>query len=56
MSTTATNRVAEWEKRIADVKACLPKHVILPTRLIVLADLDEAQELARIQTEEENRR
>lgn len=44
-------RVAELEKRIADLKARLPKHSIPPRMLIELEELEEALEQARAEAE-----
>lgn len=41
MSKDRSSRVAELEKRIADLKARLPKHSIPASMLIELEDLEE---------------
>ena len=50
MNENATARVAELEKRIADLKARLPQHSIPPSMLIELDELEEELEQARAQT------
>jgi len=47
---SAENRIAELERRIADLKARLPKHSVPPAMLQELEDLEE--ELARLRQEE----
>lgn len=49
-------RIAELERRIADLEARLPKHSIPPTMLIELEELEEALEEARSEGAEENLR
>jgi len=41
-------KVLELERRIADLKARLPKHSIPPTMLIELEELEEAHNDCRI--------
>lgn len=53
MSERGSNRVAELEERIADVKARLPQHSIPPAMLIELETLEEALEQARREAEHE---
>ncbi len=45
--------IEELERRIADLKARLPKHSIPPAMLIELEDLEEALEKAQSDTAEE---
>jgi hypothetical protein len=45
-----STRVAELERRIADLKARLPKHSVPPSMLIELDELEE--ELERAQQED----
>ncbi len=47
-------RVAELEKRIADLKARLPKHSIPPAMLIELEELEEELEQALVEMAQEN--
>jgi len=47
MGESANRRVAELEKRIADLTARLPKHSTPPSMLIKLDDLEEELEQAR---------
>jgi hypothetical protein len=47
MNENTTTRVAELEKKIADLKARLPKHSIPASMLIELDELEEALEEAR---------
>ena len=42
MRENATAMVAELERRIADLKARLPKHSVPPAMLIELEELEEA--------------
>lgn len=51
MSEKLSTRIAELEKRIADLRARLPKHSIPPAMLIELETLEEA--LARAKAAEE---
>ena len=44
-----TLKIAELEKRIADLKARLPKHSVPPSMLVELDDLEEELEQARTQ-------
>jgi hypothetical protein len=53
---TEAERIAELERRIADLEARLPKHSIPPTMLIELEELEEALEEARSEGAEENLR
>jgi len=48
--------VEELQKRIADLKARLPKHSVPPAMLIELEDLEEALEQARSEAIEETQR
>ncbi|MBU0704352.1 MAG: histidine kinase [Chloroflexi bacterium] len=43
------NRILELERRIADLKARLPKHSVPPSMLVELDDLEEELEQARTQ-------
>jgi len=47
MNEGAITRVAELERRIADLKARLPKHSIPPSMLIELDELEEELEQAQ---------
>jgi hypothetical protein len=49
MNENAQTRVAELERRIADLKARLPKHSAPPSMLIELDDLED--ELEQVRTE-----
>jgi len=49
-----TTQVAELEKRVADLKARLPKHSIPPAMLIELEEMEEELEQARGTTTQEN--
>ena len=44
-----SERILDLEKRIADLKARLPRHSVPPSMLVELEDLEE--ELERVQTE-----
>ena len=44
-----TLKITELEKRIADLKARLPKHSVPPSMLVELDDLEEELEQARAQ-------
>ncbi len=50
MSENVRERIEELKKRIADLKARLPKHSVPPSMLIELDDLEE--ELERMQEKE----
>ena len=48
------SRITELERRIADLKARLPKHSVPPAMLIELEELEEELEQARATTTQEN--
>ena len=50
----ASEKVAELEKRIAELQARIPKHSIPPTMLIELDDLEEELEQARAEAARED--
>jgi hypothetical protein len=50
---SVTDRIAELEERIADLKARLPKHSVPPAMLIELDELDEALEQVRAEAAQE---
>ena len=52
MSENTTTRVAELEKKIADLNARLPKHSVPTSMLIELDELEEALEQARAETDQ----
>ena len=52
MTGVVGDRLAELERRIADLKARLPKHSSPPSMLIELEELEEALEVARRQATE----
>ena len=50
MSVSTAQRIAELERRIADLKARLPKHSVPPAMFIELEELEEEleEELDRV--------
>jgi hypothetical protein len=54
MKEGAATQINELERRIADLKARLPKHSIPPVMLIELEELEEALEQAREEKTREN--
>jgi uncharacterized small protein (DUF1192 family) len=54
MNESTVARVTELEKRIADLKARLPRHSIPPAMLIELDELEEELERARAETAQED--
>ena len=52
MSEKLSTRIAELEKRIADLRARLPKHSVPPAMLIELEALEEALARAKATREE----
>jgi hypothetical protein len=53
MSEKSTDEIADLERRIADLKARLPKHSAPMSMLVELDELDEALEAARARAAEE---
>ena len=54
MSESAVTKVAKLEKRIADLKARLPRHSVPPAMLIELDELEEELEQARAEAAQED--
>jgi hypothetical protein len=54
MSEDGAARISELKKRIADLKARLPKHSVPPSMLIQLEELEEALERLRSEATREN--
>jgi hypothetical protein len=50
MSEAKPDRIEELERRIAELKARLPKHTPPVSMMVELDDLDEALEQARAET------
>jgi hypothetical protein len=53
MDASTAERVTELEKRIADLKARLPRHSVPPAMIIELDELEEELERARVETAQE---
>ncbi len=56
MSSDIIQRIAELERRIADLEDRLPKHSVPPAMLIELEELEMALEEARAKATEEGPR
>ncbi|MEA3376795.1 MAG: hypothetical protein U9R72_11445 [Chloroflexota bacterium] len=56
MNQDTADRIAELERRIADLEARLPKHSVPPRMLIELEELEEALEKARSEAAGEDQR
>jgi hypothetical protein len=54
MDESIVEEVTELEKRIADLKARLPRHSVPPTMLIELDELEEELERVRAEAVQEN--
>ena len=54
MDESTVARVKELEKRIADLKARLPRHSVPPAMLIELDELEEELERARAEMAQED--
>ncbi len=54
MSGNAATQIAELEKRIADLKARLPRHSIPPAMMIELEELEEELKQARAKEAQES--
>ena len=54
MSENVTERIEELERRIADLKARLPKHSVPASMLIELDDLEEELEQAQAEITQED--
>jgi hypothetical protein len=54
VNESTTDRIAELEERVADLKARLPRHSIPPAMLIELDELEEALEQARAKAVQED--
>ena len=54
MNESTMARVTELEKRIADLKARLPRHSVPPAMLIELDELEEELERARAEAAQED--
>lgn len=56
MSESTAARMTQLERRIADLRARLPRHSIPPAMLIELEELEEALEQARAEAAQEGDR
>jgi len=56
MGEKTAEQITELERRIADLKARLPKHSVPPAMIIGLEDLEEELERARAETAQEDLR